>query len=321
VQPGILWREIIKTELTDTDMGIFFLTRESIWSPWVLFEGGAIGKLPGSRVFIVLVDVENNNLPSPFKQFQATPLKQDKMWELVKAINDELPKKIRRKHSIQILNNKFLEWWHGYKSKIDKAVKSTFSGSGDWTNVNEALISGRIANSPFQARDLFRIAKYRIDFIAQNHYYITVDEKKEHTILLKRFLKRNNRTVNILAMKPKNDKGDDTDAVKAWTELMSPNFPGDLKNALETLLYWKRLATEENWHGKLNIRLTGLIPTSQNFFDANHPRGGLIITPMINKSSNYDRPVVFITKKENRVAFESYWIAYIERFRRAEKLR
>jgi len=87
-----------------------------------------------------------------------------------------------------------------------------------------------------------------------------------------------------------------------------------------TLRNWKRIASKDKWKGKLEIRLAGLIPTSQTFFDAQSDHGGLVLTPMGRKPSSTDRSVFFLRKTRNREAFDGYWTTYIEHFRRARPL-
>jgi hypothetical protein len=267
-------------------------------------------------VFTVLVDLDNRAIPSPFEQYQATPLEADAFWRLVRAINGQVAKSCGRRKDLRQLRELFDTWWPEYERTIWECVKPTLSASGDWSLVGDGLVAAQIGNSPFQAKDVFRVAENQIDLVAQNHYYIAVDKREEHTDLLRRFLSRKGRVVNILAMDSRAKA-----PVKAWTDLMGKHFPKDLQNALTTLRQWQRLAITERWRGKLEIRLTGLIPTSQTFFDPLHGEGGLVMVPMINKPSTFDRPAVVITKRDNPVAFEAYWTAHFERFRRARRLR
>ena len=308
VEPGGLWRAVLKRALTKADIGVFFLTGEAGRSPWVLFEGGAVGKLPGSRVFTIMVDLDTR-VPPPFKQYQATQLERDDIWRLIQAIRKQLSKAHGHTVDARKLRDQFEQWWPCYKAAVDKAVSGELSGGGDWSVVTEAMVAHQIADSPFQAKDLFRVARHRIDLVAQNHFYITVDKEEEHTKLLRNFLGRKNRRVQILAMDPKNDS-----AVEAWAEVMGADFLEDLKKALITMRRWQRLAAK--LPGTLDIRLTGLLPTSQNFFDPEQRRGGLIMVPQVNKPSNRDRPTVVIMRHNNRIAFDSYWTSYTERHRR-----
>src|SRR5262245_38621556 len=70
--PGALWRQTLRGALAKSSVGVFFLTRESVNSPWVLFEGGAVGKLGRSRVFTVLLDLGTKDIATlapPFEEY------------------------------------------------------------------------------------------------------------------------------------------------------------------------------------------------------------------------------------------------------------
>lgn len=314
--PGAPWRQALRRALAQSSLGMFFLTRESISSPWVLFEGGAVGKLGHARVFTVLLDLgiaDVAALAPPFEEYQAVPLGRDDLWRVVEAIANRVS--IARA-SRGRLRGSFDSWWPNFKQAIDRVIATDLTAVGDWRLVSQASVVSRIARSPFEAKYLFRVARKRLDFVAQNHYFMTVEHEADHLDLLRNFLSRKGRAVTILAMNPRNAA-----AVRSWTELMgTKDFPDDLRKAVETLRKWKGIASKEKWKGKLDIRLAGLIPTSQTFFDGESDHGGLVLTPMGRKPSNTDRSVFVLRKAKNREAFDGYWTTYTEHLRRAQFL-
>lgn len=68
-------------------MGVFFLTREALKSPWLAYEAGGIAAVERRRVYTVLVGIEHSEVPSPLGQFQWTKLDKSDLFKLVKDIN------------------------------------------------------------------------------------------------------------------------------------------------------------------------------------------------------------------------------------------
>ncbi len=88
IYAGERWGLQLATELESTDYGIICVTQESIQSPWVLFEAGALAKsVKGGRVCPYLIDVRVSQLPGPFSQFQTKLATKSDTWELLQAIN------------------------------------------------------------------------------------------------------------------------------------------------------------------------------------------------------------------------------------------
>lgn len=70
IGPGTRWGIELARQLEHTNFGILCLTKESLSSPWLLFEAGALAKaLTESRVCPVLLDVDLGDLPPPLAQF------------------------------------------------------------------------------------------------------------------------------------------------------------------------------------------------------------------------------------------------------------
>ena len=73
--PGQRWSETLGRELSKSDVGILSLTRKNVRQPWMLFEAGALSKsLDESHVIPLLIDVRNEELPSPLVIFQSVSL-------------------------------------------------------------------------------------------------------------------------------------------------------------------------------------------------------------------------------------------------------
>lgn len=318
-EPGSLWRQVLKSALKDASVGVFFLTQESIASPWVLFEAGAISTLPQSRIFMILLDLSSQELArmsSPFGEYQAMFPTPDDIWKLVETMATSANTH-RSQTDQEHLRMNFNQWCPRFLGEIEEAKSAEFS-KGNWQRVTRASVASRINDSPFEARHLFRIAKQRLDFVAQNHHFMTVQNPDEHLDSLREFLKdHEDRIVTFLAMDPQ-----EQNAVSSWMKLMdTKHFPDDLRASLTTLSRWQVQAQNEMWKGKLDIRLTGLLPISYTFFDPEDiTRGGLVLTPMGRHPSNLNRPAFLLTSVKNDDAFFSYRTMWMEQFQRARKL-
>jgi hypothetical protein len=68
---GARWANEVGAELDASQVGIIVATRESLSSPWVMFEAGALSKNLGkSKVVPILVDVNPEDVRGPLAQFQ-----------------------------------------------------------------------------------------------------------------------------------------------------------------------------------------------------------------------------------------------------------
>lgn len=88
IQPGERWAVEVGKELEDARFGVIVLTRDSLSSPWILFEAGALSKAFSSAgVCPLLVDLDFRDLSGPLSQFQAKKIDKESILELVETIN------------------------------------------------------------------------------------------------------------------------------------------------------------------------------------------------------------------------------------------
>lgn len=90
IEKGERWSSEIEQNLRDSKIGIICVTPESMLSPWLMFEAGAISNAKLSRVCPLLFQVEPAQLQGPLSQFQATPYSEDEVKKLVSSINELL---------------------------------------------------------------------------------------------------------------------------------------------------------------------------------------------------------------------------------------
>jgi hypothetical protein len=88
IEKGQRWSTEIEHNLRESKLGIICVTHESMTSPWLMFESGAISNAKLSRVCPLLFDLETAQLQGPLNQFQATPYSEDEIKKLINSIND-----------------------------------------------------------------------------------------------------------------------------------------------------------------------------------------------------------------------------------------
>lgn len=87
IEKGQRWSAEIEQNLKECKVGIICVTPESMISPWLMFESGAISNANLSRVCPLLFDVNAGQLQGPLSQFQATPYSEEEIRKLVTSIN------------------------------------------------------------------------------------------------------------------------------------------------------------------------------------------------------------------------------------------
>lgn len=90
--PGTRWSSELARQLNETKFGVLCVARESVRSPGLLFEAGALAKtVENTFVCPVLLDVSARELGPPLDQFDAVTATSDGLLKLVKSINRALP--------------------------------------------------------------------------------------------------------------------------------------------------------------------------------------------------------------------------------------
>lgn len=122
IRKGKKWPHIIGKELEETHFGIACLTRDNLNAPWLLFEAGALSKLPESSVSTLLLGglspAEIGT--SPLSHFQHTTFEKEDFYKLAHTINEMLG---NAKHSEVNLRRTFDKWWDELAATVEKALK------------------------------------------------------------------------------------------------------------------------------------------------------------------------------------------------------
>lgn len=119
IKPGTRWANELASTLASVDFGIICLTPETINTPWVLFETGALAKaLDHSVVCPYLIELEPGALKAPLNQFNAIVADEAGTLGLFRAMNGALPN-----HQIlrdEVLEETFHQWWPKMKEALEK---------------------------------------------------------------------------------------------------------------------------------------------------------------------------------------------------------
>lgn len=91
IEPGTRWESRLASELKDTAFGILCLARDSVHSPWLLFEAGALSKqIEKAYVCPCLLDFSPADLEGPLAAFQAVAADKNGFLKITEAANNAL---------------------------------------------------------------------------------------------------------------------------------------------------------------------------------------------------------------------------------------
>jgi len=86
IDKGANWPSELSDRLETTYVGVVFLTRDNLSSPWLHFELGALAKTKSGRPCIVLVDVPPTDVKGPLSLYQHTRCNEDDIRRLVQNL-------------------------------------------------------------------------------------------------------------------------------------------------------------------------------------------------------------------------------------------
>lgn len=126
IEKGDRWNNEISKELEGSDVGVLFLTRENVGSPWLLYEAGALSKrLDKSKVCPITIGIGHADLSGPLRQFQATEFNEDDFRKLLKTINKASGDAALKE---AVVDDVFDMWWPRLKERFDQ-IMSAAEGS------------------------------------------------------------------------------------------------------------------------------------------------------------------------------------------------
>ena len=135
---GEQWFSKIMKNLSDTSHGIMCLTPENKDNPWIMFEAGAIVKgLDESRVHIILIGMESQDVSPPLSQFNMVRADKNGIKKLFTSVNENLINRL----SVKTLDKTFESQWMEFEGKINSIeAKEMPDGKGVKRTGNEILL-------------------------------------------------------------------------------------------------------------------------------------------------------------------------------------
>jgi hypothetical protein len=121
IRKGKRWPQEIAKELETTNFGIACLTHDNLAAPWLLFETGALSKLPESSLSTLLLGglAPSDIGSSPLSHFQHTTFEKDDVLKLVKAINEAQGPAKRDTNSLEKI---FGKCWSDLEAAVTEAA-------------------------------------------------------------------------------------------------------------------------------------------------------------------------------------------------------
>ena len=109
IERGARWRSEVTNRLSQSRVGIFCLTPENRFSPWMHFEAGAISKNPTETlVCTYLYGLGKSDVRDPLGQFQHTLAEKEETRELVYSVNHKLES---GPLDVAVLDDTFERFW------------------------------------------------------------------------------------------------------------------------------------------------------------------------------------------------------------------
>ncbi len=125
IQKGSRWASDLASQLESSRIGLICLTRDNLYSPWILFEAGALSKtLDKTYVCPYLFDIAPTDYKSPLIQFQATKAEKEDTRRLIHTINRALGDKCLSDDRINVA---FEKWWPQLDERLVEIRKKGFS--------------------------------------------------------------------------------------------------------------------------------------------------------------------------------------------------
>ncbi|CAI8878324.1 TIR domain-containing protein [Pseudomonas sp. IT-P74] len=133
IEKGTRWSSDIARELDDSMAGIFCVTRENLFSQWLMFEAGAISKkVEQSLVCPILIGLDNSDINGPLTQFQTTLFNKSDFKRLVSDLN-----KANKENKLEetVLHTVFETFWPALEEQVREIFKQESSASENKSDV------------------------------------------------------------------------------------------------------------------------------------------------------------------------------------------
>jgi hypothetical protein len=152
IRKGARWMEALEEALADSKVGVFFVTKATLASPWLHYEAGALSRSKDTLICCLLIDVSAEALQFlPLEQFQVTTLLESDLRKLLAAINDAVAGVSERNLSETRLNEAFDNSWPKLRDSLEAINKATYEDEVDSANKSLDVIGEFIGDALAQA--------------------------------------------------------------------------------------------------------------------------------------------------------------------------
>jgi hypothetical protein len=122
IEKGARWYADITKELETTSICLIALTRESLRSPWIMFEAGAVSRsVEKTHVCPIVFDLEKTDVQGPLAQYQATKFNRSEMLQLLDTINQAAGE---QRLAATDLAEVFDMWWPRLEGEVSGILNS-----------------------------------------------------------------------------------------------------------------------------------------------------------------------------------------------------
>jgi hypothetical protein len=119
IEKGANWPAELSERLNQTYVGVVFLTRENLSSPWLHFEAGALAKTRSGRPCVVLLDVSPTDVNGPLSMYQHTRCTEDDFRRLVQNFRTWAESEGGKVIPVNTLDALFTRSWPALKQSLE----------------------------------------------------------------------------------------------------------------------------------------------------------------------------------------------------------
>ena len=182
IKVGAKWRDEIINNLKEADALLLCITAESLSSQWCLFEAGFMAE---KKIFPLLFQVNNSNIPEPLKDLQAKAFNQSEIENIIEIL---INLKNLQSTKDQIIV-KMYKYWKELKDEMDNILNSSnpINDSKSELDRNDKLPTDangqRIDIDPFFIEENILVLKER-NFLTRLYFQKSQDAKQIDIITL-----------------------------------------------------------------------------------------------------------------------------------------
>ena len=114
IRPGQQWAAKLMSELSETHIGVAFVTPENKSRDWLLFEAGAIAMSPSRQLIVVRTDLNEADLESPLSIYQNRSAdNRSEVSEILEVLGEDLPEAAKN------VRDEYLDaFWPKYEERV-----------------------------------------------------------------------------------------------------------------------------------------------------------------------------------------------------------